>query len=126
MARHPGETEMRITMRDLAAKLRDIASGLQTRIDEGAFALCFDYIRDDMSRLPAALLALAEDVEPPPSIAFKDRTHCPRGHPYSGDNLMAHNGRRSCRECNRVAAREGMRRRRAAAKLHPAEMETNR
>lgn len=26
-------------------------------------------------------------------------THCPAGHPYSGDNLIVNNGRRSCRTC---------------------------
>jgi hypothetical protein len=29
------------------------------------------------------------------------RTHCPQGHPYSGDNLYIRNcGRRMCRACN--------------------------
>lgn len=37
------------------------------------------------------------------------RTHCPKGHPYAGDNLMAgtqgHGGvKRMCRECYRVAS----------------------
>ena len=28
-------------------------------------------------------------------------THCPKGHPYSGDNLYIRNcGRRMCRACN--------------------------
>lgn len=30
-------------------------------------------------------------------------THCPKGHPYSGENLMSHpDGSRRCRECNRL------------------------
>lgn len=29
------------------------------------------------------------------------KTHCPRGHPLSGDNVYAHNGHRSCKICNR-------------------------
>lgn len=29
-------------------------------------------------------------------------THCPQGHPYSGDNLIARNGWRKCRTCKRV------------------------
>ena len=41
-------------------------------------------------------------------------THCPKGHPYSGDNLvMAKSGQRTCRECGRAASREYQRRRRA-------------
>lgn len=33
------------------------------------------------------------------------KTHCPKGHPYSGDNLKLHpvKGYRMCRECIRVA-----------------------
>jgi hypothetical protein len=30
---------------------------------------------------------------------------CPRGHPYSGDNLYIWNGHRRCRECIRQAGR---------------------
>lgn len=31
------------------------------------------------------------------------KTHCPKGHPYSGDNLrVASNGDRFCRECRRA------------------------
>jgi hypothetical protein len=46
--------------------------------------------------------------------AFKDRTHCPRGHPYEGENLYVRpNGGRKCRTCNRDAERE--RHRRASA-----------
>lgn len=34
-----------------------------------------------------------------------NRTHCKRGHPYSGDNLqIAPNGARRCRECYRIKA----------------------
>lgn len=36
-----------------------------------------------------------------------NRTHCPAGHPYSGDNLMLRrNGNRLCRECNRARSRK--------------------
>lgn len=28
------------------------------------------------------------------------KTHCPQGHPYSGDNLYLNSGRRHCRACN--------------------------
>jgi hypothetical protein len=37
------------------------------------------------------------------------KTHCPRGHPYSGDNLYVWTNstrtNRQCRECARVASR---------------------
>jgi len=40
-----------------------------------------------------------------PSARHARKTHCPRGHPYSGENLMTEikNGRpsRRCRECKR-------------------------
>lgn len=35
------------------------------------------------------------------TIPYQFRTHCPSGHPYSGDNLYVWNGGRSCRECSR-------------------------
>lgn len=42
-------------------------------------------------------------------------THCPKGHPYSGDNLVIaeRTGQRRCRECGRAASREYQRRKRA-------------
>jgi hypothetical protein len=30
------------------------------------------------------------------------KTHCPQGHPYSGDNLRMHNGRRHCITCTKA------------------------
>lgn len=33
------------------------------------------------------------------------KTHCPYGHPYSGDNLMVADGRRRCRTCVREQSR---------------------
>lgn len=39
------------------------------------------------------------------------KTHCPQGHPYSGDNLYMHpNGGRVCRECVRESGRRYRRR----------------
>lgn len=35
-------------------------------------------------------------------------THCPNGHPYSGDNLIVEDGKRKCRSC--VYARNAARR----------------
>ena len=37
---------------------------------------------------------------------FANKTHCPRNHPYGGDNLaIGANGGRRCRECSRLANR---------------------
>jgi len=36
------------------------------------------------------------------------RTHCKRGHPYSGDNLYVYpDGRRLCRACARITSQRG-------------------
>lgn len=53
--------------------------------------------------------------------AYADRTHCPKGHPYDGDNLMLEpirrNGKtyfaRRCRQCRLAQMREAARKRRA-------------
>ena len=53
----------------------------------------------------------------------EQRTHCPQGHPYSGDNLvierMFRRGRvslsRKCRTCVRATAKRGYHRRKAMA-----------
>jgi hypothetical protein len=46
---------------------------------------------------------LLENIEQPDGIVaiHRARTHCPRGHPYSGDNLLTYKGRH-CRTCQRV------------------------
>jgi hypothetical protein len=37
-----------------------------------------------------------------PSAVNARKTHCPKGHPYSGENLyVQRDGRRRCRECQR-------------------------
>jgi hypothetical protein len=42
-----------------------------------------------------------------PSARAAAATHCPHGHPYSGDNLyIKPNGARGCRECHRIRDRE--------------------
>jgi len=47
--------------------------------------------------------------------AYKDRTHCPQGHPYAGENLrVGVDGSRACRACDRDRAREAYRRKAAA------------
>jgi hypothetical protein len=43
------------------------------------------------------------------------RTHCPKGHPYSGDNLAMRGNERRCRECGRIANRNWQRRQTKAA-----------
>lgn len=44
------------------------------------------------------------------------KTHCPRGHPYEGDNLLTRATGRVCRECKRALDRESQRRYRAKKK----------
>lgn len=44
------------------------------------------------------------------------KSHCPKGHPMSGDNLRMSAGRRFCRECDNARSRERMRRKREAAR----------
>ena len=54
----------------------------------------------------------------------RDKTHCPKGHPYNEENTYRHNGARSCKACgklrqidpeySRVASRASYRRRRAS------------
>lgn len=46
----------------------------------------------------------------------REKTHCPRGHPYSGTNLYVKpsGGRRRCRTCEWAANRERLRQRRRA------------
>lgn len=47
------------------------------------------------------------------------KTHCPKGHPYSGDNLyVAANGQRACRKCKAAASRRRSAAKREAAKCH--------
>lgn len=41
------------------------------------------------------------------------KTHCPSGHPYSGDNLITRSGMRECRICKNKSSREFERRLRA-------------
>lgn len=40
------------------------------------------------------------------------KTHCPKGHPYSGDNLVRRSHGRSCRECARAHCKAQMAKRR--------------
>jgi hypothetical protein len=36
----------------------------------------------------------------------RDKTHCPQGHAYSGDNLKIYRGERLCRVCETAKARK--------------------
>lgn len=42
-----------------------------------------------------------------------NRTHCPRGHPYSAENTIRKNGRRVCRTCRNAQERTRRARRRS-------------
>ena len=48
-----------------------------------------------------ACIEMAKEV----GTAAIDKTHCPRGHPLSGDNLYSHRGKRYCKLCCRAATR---------------------
>lgn len=41
-----------------------------------------------------------------------EKTHCPHGHEYIGENIIRKGSRRACRECHRKDARERQRRKR--------------
>lgn len=66
--------------------------------------------RADPKRLPAVVATLADEYfeklrggwRP---ISNRDRTHCPDGHEYAGDNLYVSNGRRECRKCIAASSR---------------------
>lgn len=46
----------------------------------------------------------------------RDNTHCPHGHPYSGENLtVLKDGSRRCKQCDRLRAREYRKRKAAQA-----------
>ena len=48
----------------------------------------------------------------------KRKTHCPKGHPYSGENLLlTKQGYSYCRECNRANALRYVRQKRAERRL---------
>ncbi len=41
-----------------------------------------------------------------PGRSQREKTHCPQGHPYDEANTCHSNGRRHCRACGRIRARE--------------------
>lgn len=45
------------------------------------------------------------------------KTHCPQGHPYSGENLYLYGKHRQCRECTKNACLRYYRKRRASMNL---------
>lgn len=48
-----------------------------------------------------------------PAAVNARKTHCPRGHPYAGDNVTYSANGRACVECDRTKSREYQRRLRA-------------
>jgi hypothetical protein len=44
----------------------------------------------------------------------REKTHCPKGHPYSGDNLYAWRGKRLCKTCRNAGNRDLLRRKACA------------
>ena len=53
--------------------------------------------RENIRRSPIVMAAFAESAR-----RCRDKTHCPRGHEYAGDNLYVDTrGRRVCRRCQR-------------------------
>jgi HNH endonuclease len=42
-------------------------------------------------------------IEPPWAKDNRERTHCPKGHPYAGDNLYMYKGGRYCRACRLIS-----------------------
>lgn len=50
------------------------------------------------------------------SAQHAKKTHCPQGHPYSGDNLLYERGSRICRICKREKTRLALRRMRQRRK----------
>jgi len=49
------------------------------------------------------------------------KTHCPAGHPYSGDNLYAYKNERHCKACKKEAKARYLKRwrKKQAQKKHP-------
>lgn len=44
-------------------------------------------------------------IRPAPPNGNREKTHCPRGHPYSGTNLGVSAGHRHCRACRNAATK---------------------
>ena len=64
---------------------------------------------------PSHLEAVTQQVNLARGVGNSSRTHCPSGHPYSGDNLRTHRGKRYCRTC--AAARDAGRPRSTSRKV---------
>jgi hypothetical protein len=47
----------------VAMQLRDIAGSLRAMDEEGEFSCCKDFVRDDITHLPAALERLADQAD---------------------------------------------------------------
>ena len=55
------------------------------------------------AQIDACLAVNEEHPYQDPAQYQKDKTHCPKGHPYSGDNLYSHKGKRHCKACRMQA-----------------------
>lgn len=53
-----------------------------------------------------------------------DKTHCPQGHPYEGDNLFVDRGKRHCMTCKRKYQREYARAKRKRINGNPKQVST--
>ena len=68
----------------------------------------------------------AENIRRGRSGVFQsNKTHCPKGHPYSGYNVMFINGHRHCRECNVSRTRERRKRDGLVSALGPYKERTH-
>lgn len=52
------------------------------------------------------IVAAEENIRRGDHSFWAGKTHCPLGHPYSGDNLRVYQGRRFCRACQKIKAHE--------------------
>lgn len=51
---------------------------------------------------------------------YARKTHCPQGHPYSGENLVYHGHSRHCRICRRAQSRRYRQKKRLARSSEPS------
>jgi hypothetical protein len=78
--------------------------GENLRINAAGRRVCAECQREANRRAREKRRAEAGPREPQRS-ANAEKTHCPRGHPYDGENLVIDNGARKCRTCRRESSR---------------------
>lgn len=69
---------------------------------------------------PDHLEAVSQAVNLRRGIGTHTKTHCPKGHPYFGDNLRVYKGWRFCRKCQENLNREAYRRKQQSKKVEAA------